>query len=118
MTTGGGLEPRVSSDGRYVYYATPPVGDFGVRRIPLDGGTEEAVVSGVRYREWDLTDEGIFFFRDGWLEFYAFETGLTEKKVRIAGVAGGLSVTDDGRWLYFAQDDSSGVDIELVRNFR
>ncbi len=84
----------------------------------------------VKLNDWTLTDKGIYFIyryenpkkiaAHPAIEFFDF---TTERVTPIAPlpkdpiVETGLSVSPDGKWLYYSIDDALNSDIMLVENF-
>ncbi len=69
--------------------------------------------------------EGIYYASspdpEKWFELwlYRFATGKSESICRIEKRFGeGLSVSPDGRWLWFAADEARYGDLYMVENFR
>lgn len=129
LTTQGGVLPKESADGRFVYYLSESR-PFSVWKVPVDGGEESLVlerpglsVSGVEV--WGenlvylLADESEgprierLDLRGGKISTVA-ELG---PDVRI-GKYGRISVSPDGRWVLYPQDDSRGADLVMIEDFR
>jgi Tol biopolymer transport system component/predicted Ser/Thr protein kinase len=130
VTQKGGFEAFESPDGKLIYYAK---GQYtsGIWRVPTGGGEETPVpemATAGYYRYWEVTERGIYFVPQKVtpqpiLQFFSFATqqvtqvmALDEPPVT-SGV-GGLAISPDGRWILYAQTDSSVADIMLVENFR
>jgi hypothetical protein len=125
--------PRRSPDGKFFYYLRSR-STGGLRRIPVDGGSEEDVLPSVRDRNWVVTAEGIYLFemesgatgrygvnQPADLLFYSFRTKrLTSMGFRTPRRIGnnGIAVSPDGRYLVFPQLDEVGSDIMLVEHLR
>jgi Tol biopolymer transport system component len=141
VTRQGGFMPRISADGKFVYYYrwqdnmnTGPC----IRRIPTDGGNESPVVvlqlpKATDWSCWTLGERGIYFI--DWeakpraaIKCFNFKTekitqlGDIIKERGNPGLAFGpairLGVSPDEQWLLYVQYDQSGSDIMLVENFR
>jgi Tol biopolymer transport system component/DNA-binding winged helix-turn-helix (wHTH) protein len=133
MTRNGGVVALESRDGRFLYYSkgptsTPP----GFWRVPVEGGEEVPII---RLEKeplpgyWTVTNEGIYFVDDRseklallvpTLKFMSFDTGQIREVMRLEKPplsGAGLSVSPDGRWLLY-QDDDQPSDIMLVENFK
>ncbi len=66
LTTGGGFEPRESSDGRVIYFVEAERGTAWAlplrsNKCPLPAVAETVVFNGVPPGAWDVTDRGIVF---------------------------------------------------------
>ena len=126
VTKGGGFAAFESLDGKMLYYAkglTVP----GLWKVPVEGGEEIPVIEQLDaglWGYWDLTKDGIYFYdaKTRAIEFFSFATRkLTKVAVPERGPIRfnqGLSVSPDGRWILYAQNDIIGGDIMLVENFR
>jgi Tol biopolymer transport system component len=135
VPTGGGKEIQVtrnggetafeSLDGKSIYYTKKYLRPTGLWKMPLSGGEESQVLPSVFLRDFSLVKDGIYFIpepgRDGKssLQFLSFVTGKVKTVVPMSeSPAEGLSVSPDGRFLLFTQNDESGSDLMLVENFR
>jgi WD40 repeat protein len=133
FTREGGFAPKLSPDGKYFYYLKSRA-NGELRRLPVDGGTEETLIPSVRDRNWTVTAEGIYVFqmRSGATGFYGInqpaellfydfktrqlkKTGFTSP-LRIGN--NGITVSPDGKRLIFPQLDEAGSNIMLVEHFR
>jgi hypothetical protein len=135
LTHGGTYDPAESPDRRYLYYGS--VLSPGIWRMPLtprlpDGSLasrdEELIretlpVTGHRF--WTLGQGGIYFV-DAWktpalLKF----VDLASRKVTVmatlpkppAKFTRGLSISPDGRFALYCQDDVDRYEIRIVENF-
>lgn len=140
LTTGGGFEPRESSDGRVIYYVDAPARNglgisAAVKQVSSAGGPETVVFNGVPPGAWDVTDRGIVFVRGAAgvagsagvpdeLDFYRFTDRRTQRlgelpfPVARYGVSRTLTVSRDGRWALAAHIDRWDRDVLVVDNFR
>jgi serine/threonine protein kinase/WD40 repeat protein len=136
LTRGGGYDMLESPDGKYLYFAAPLLP--GIRRIALtprlpDGTpanqTEEVIretlpVSGHRF--WTLGQGGIFFVdaqkRPALLKYVSLEshkvTVIATLPKPPAKFTKGLSVSPDGRYALYCQDDLDRYEIRIVANFQ
>jgi Tol biopolymer transport system component/DNA-binding winged helix-turn-helix (wHTH) protein len=120
LTTHGGFDPFESYDGQTIYFSRFDEG--GIWSVPSQGGTVKLVVADkpqVRYwGHWAVTQTGLYFLDAEAeprprIEFYDFATQrispvLTIEK-RAAWYEPGLSATEDGRTIYYAQWDHQSV---------
>jgi Tol biopolymer transport system component len=131
VTKGGGSVAHESTDGKFLYY-TKGRNVAGIWRVPVEGGAETVVLNMHKagyWGAWTVVEQGIYFitaeqFAHPAIEFFSFTTG------RVTAVAAlakpfrpwtnpeGLSVSPDGRWIVFTQEDRADTDIMLVENFR
>ena len=125
VTSGGGMEPVVSWDGRRVYYAKPPPIQ-GIWAIPAEGGQEVQVVSRGRALNFDVAENGIFLM-DGTakpqatVEMFSFATQQLETVARLpAGVRfrGYFRVTPDGSSMLYQRFDQWHSDIDMLPGVR
>jgi WD40 repeat protein len=121
-------EPAFSSEGDRIAFVWRPkavvsqVFGGSSRRWPRDTVLERRQ-AGLQ-RDWTGVTEGIYFATaetpsQPMIEFFHFATG---KLTRIATLDKpfnkGLSLSPDGRWLIYTQEDRAGRDIMLMENFR
>jgi hypothetical protein len=132
VTKEGGFLAFESLDGKYVYYTkdrdvqlTP-----GIWQTPVEGGDETVVLDSfdaANWGNWAVVEEGIYFIncdakRACAIEFFDF---ARRRVTQVAALGqdviflNGLAVSPDRRqFLYTREDDTGGVDIWLVENFR
>jgi hypothetical protein len=108
VTHDPGFVPIEPPDGHDLYYVTAAHRPSALRRVPADGGTPVKVLDGVLFGNFDVVDGGIYY--------------LERVSTTIApslGMAGyGLSVSRDGRSIFFARVDSAIDELMLVDDFR
>jgi len=136
LTRGGSYDSLESPDGKYLYFAAPLLA--GIRRIRLaprqpDGTpvnqAEEVIretlpVSGHRF--WTLGHGGIFFVDAQKMPALLKYVSLETRKVTVlatlpkppAKFTKGLSISPDGRFALYCQDDLDRYEIRIVANFR
>jgi dipeptidyl aminopeptidase/acylaminoacyl peptidase len=136
LTRGGSYDSLESPDGKYLYFAAPLLP--GIRRIRLEprlpdgtpvNQTEELIretlpVSGHRF--WTLGHGGIYFVdaqkRPALLKFVTLDshkvTVLATLPKPPAKFTKGLSISPDGRYALYCQDDLDRYEIRVVANFR
>jgi dipeptidyl aminopeptidase/acylaminoacyl peptidase len=127
ITTGEGRNPRVSSDGRRIYYHR--LREVGIWSVSTGGG-DERHLSGlprvpIEFRgSWALSASGVYFInsepRPG-IDFLDFASGKITRVVDVPGRPAPyttLALSPDGRRLLYAQTDGIGSDIMLVDKFR
>ena len=127
VTRNGGRRPSESADGKYLYYAKVHA-NSSIWRMPLSGGQEEQVLSGLGagWSTWALGSAGIYFIRptsDGTtgkqLAFHSFATRRTRVLAELTHpVDMGLALSSDEHLLLYSQIDHAGSDLMLVENFR
>jgi Tol biopolymer transport system component len=136
LTRGGSFDPLESPDGRYLYYGNmlhPGVWRSSIERRSLDGSPanqdpelirETLPVAGHRF--WTLGKGGIYFVdalrKPAVLKF----VDLASRQVSVLAVLNkrparftrSLSVSPDGRYALYCQDDVDRYEIRVVENFR
>jgi Tol biopolymer transport system component len=119
--------PVESPDGSTVFFVRDRAA-AGVWKVPVQGGPESQV-GAFRFlgtsHNYAVRPEGIYYASstdpEQWFELwlYRFATGKSESICRIEKRFGeGLSVSPDGRWLWFAADEARYGDLYMVENFR
>jgi Tol biopolymer transport system component len=125
LTRGGCVGGFESPDGRFFYYFAGGRVWGDVRRVPVAGGEEQTVTGTLRPLNIAVNAQGIYTL--SWadplpgflLRLYRFATGKTEVLGRIEATLGtGLTVSSDGRWLLFTDNEMLRGDLMLVENFR
>jgi len=96
--------------------------------MPLKGGEEQQVLPAISRRNFYVADKGVYFQtpmnKDGEssIQFLNSSTGKVSTITTIAGKnvmpGQGFTVSPDARSISYAQVDSTGSDLMLVRNFR
>ena len=129
VTHKGGSIPFESPDGKVVYYQKIH-GDSEVWKVPAVGGEETRVLGPAGHFQFAVVADGIYFIEPGspgfagWikgnsLKFFSFAKGTAEKVFDIKDLPYiGLSVSPDGRYVLFSQEDPFVCDLMLVENFR
>ena len=124
VTTDGGFLPIVSpkEDDLSLYYTR--IEKQGLYRMPLDGGPEELIVSGLREDDWGnwvATEKGIYALLRGpsRIVFYDFETQDTSSLGTLRNVPAGMigiTVSADYKKLAFVQHRHRGADVWMIDN--
>jgi eukaryotic-like serine/threonine-protein kinase len=134
VTRRGGFEALESSDGRLLYYTKTDDGRDGLWSIPVGGGEEEVQVLNevVAARAFAIVPDGIYFIRgvasDGnyfvprtvsdTIEFYSLRTRQRRSVAEVQNPWLYLSVSPDGAFLLYSQNDQANNDLRLVDEFR
>ncbi|MFN0106542.1 MAG: winged helix-turn-helix domain-containing protein [Bryobacteraceae bacterium] len=132
ITKQGGLAAREAEDG-YLYYSTQ-VNVPEIRRVPVNGGMEETILSDPRPRffgHWVLRRGRIYFIRqpddsmyDGTRssELWAYELN-TRRARKLADLPGwvhhttpSLAVSPDGGMVVYSRIDSASGDLYVIDN--
>ena len=124
VTRNGGWRSRESFDGKTLYFQKLDLP--GLFRMPVDGGTEERFADVRSPEDWQLTQDGIYYFRrqtqDYVVEKLDVKAGRTTEKLKLPpGTTGGtanFTVSPDGRWLVFAHTDQMVSELMMIENFR
>jgi Tol biopolymer transport system component len=136
LTREGMYDPAESQDGRYLYYGS--VLSAGIWRLPLaprlpdgslanqDGELIRETLPVTGHRFWTLGQGGIYF-ADALNEPAVLKfVDLKSRKVTVmatlpkppAKFTRGLSISPDGRYALYCQDDVDRYEIRVVENFR
>jgi Tol biopolymer transport system component/DNA-binding winged helix-turn-helix (wHTH) protein len=129
VTRGGGVYAEVSSDDRYLYYATEDA-QASIRRVPVEGGEEVEVLRGPLAYAFDfaLSPDGLYY---SWkrasvesetysIRFVEFASGRTTELLRKDGpfVHERLAVSPDEEWVLFGESPRAQSELMLMENFR
>jgi Tol biopolymer transport system component len=129
VTQKGGREAFESPDGQWLYFTKKPP-QQGIWRVPVAGGEEVQELSQGRQGLWAVANPGIFLLNPSvesgaTIELFRF---ATHHRVWLATLAPRdlafptddcvLTVSPDGRWIAFVQQDRIECDLVLVENFR
>jgi len=126
VTRHGGTAAVESVDGKTLFVVKALGGNrTSLWRMPVGGGDEVQVVPSLHRYNFALTATGIYYDtvtlqdKPSSIEYLDFATGkVTALYTLTKPVDLGLTVSPDGRYLLFAQNDFSGSDLMLVENFR
>ena len=119
VTRHGGYTAFPSTDGKLIYFVKDDRQLSPLWKAPAEGGEESQVLDAVFRVGFAVTPGGIYYFSQARLQYLEFSTGLsksimmTERPTIL-----GLTVSPDGHWLLYAQNDQGGSDLMLVENFR
>jgi Tol biopolymer transport system component len=124
VTSHGGETAVESLDGKSLYY-TKSYSSSAFWKMPLSGGEENQVVPSVAPRAFSVVKDGIYFMPESAvdrkfpIQFLSFSSATVKTVASMsAPPSEGLSVSPDGRFLLFTQQDEAGSDLMLVENFR
>ncbi len=126
VTTGDGIAPQQSLDGRWLYYTRGD--DAGIWRVPVGGGAEVQVLPQPAAGYWgyfQVTRAGILFLdhaqAPGSIRLLHPETNgvtLVSRLHQSPPVYQGLSATGDGRTLLLTGERDAGRHITLVEGVK
>ena len=133
VTDRGGFRPRLSPDGRTLYYLRQGFGSPLFAR-PVAGGDERQVIDSVSRSEYVVREDGIYYFtpvgdqttlfwgtviaRSDTLRFLDFATGRSRELAAVDYVGRGLTVSPDGKTILYCVRKPPSVDLMLIENFR
>ena len=126
VTRDGGYAPLESPDGKFIYY-TKALYDTSVWRLPVEGGQATKLIENLSFlRNLVIVSKGIYFVPQhgpalgSSIEFLDFATNHTKRVASFGKSFGidGLSLSPDGRWMLYAQDELGVSELRLVENFR
>lgn len=116
-----GISSMESPNGKFLYFTRGGV--QGIWRKPVDGGEETLVVKTQRPEYagyWTVVEDGIYFLNVGngaTIEFFNFRTGKSLPVVALSDPPdpwrGGLTVSPDGQWLIYSQQQYSSYEIDM-----
>jgi serine/threonine protein kinase len=134
VTNNVGIAPSGSTDGAYLYYLETLDRPSPLWRRPTSGGPPVKVLDGVVLTNYVVRKEGIYFIDrpsdegtyyidlpsgETRLQYFDFATRRFTTVVRNLGnVDNPLTVSPDGRTIFYSRTDSSVDDLMLVENFR
>jgi WD40 repeat protein len=135
VTDRGGFRPRLSPDGRTLYYLRQEFRSPLFAR-PVDGGEERQVVDSVTRMQYVVREEGLYFFtpvgggthatlpwgtvidRGDVLRFLDFATGRSRDLATVHNLGRGLTVSSDGRTILYTVRKPPSADLMLIEDFR
>jgi serine/threonine protein kinase len=130
LTREGSYDPAESADGRYLYYGS--VSSAGIWRIALghlpdqDGELIRETLPVTGHRFWALGQGGIYFVDAQTTPALLKFVDLASRKVTVlatlpkppAKFTRGLSISPDGRYALYCEDDLNRYEIRVVENIR
>ena len=136
LTHGGSYDPFESPDGQYLYYGSVP--SPGVWRLPLqprlpdgslakqDGELIRETLPVTGHRFWTLGKGGIYFVDAQKTPAILKVVDPSSRRVTVlatlpkppAKFTRGLSISPDGRYALYCEDDVDRYEIRVVEGFR
>ena len=110
-----------STDGNYLYFIRPRAP--GIWRATTNGREEIQVTEQGQVNSWTLFEDGVLYVNRvpdaAFLEFHNLATGQKSRVTKLGQPKGGsgISISPDGRWLLYVQDDNESYDLMMVENF-
>jgi serine/threonine protein kinase len=120
VTRNGGGMAVESLDGTWLCYykeaAEEALADGSLYMMPVGGGEEKKIASGIGY--FAVADNGIYIHKDQTLEFFDFRSGKTTTVTQVEKPwYYGLAISPDRRWILSSVLDQTLNDLMLVENF-
>jgi Tol biopolymer transport system component/tRNA A-37 threonylcarbamoyl transferase component Bud32 len=126
VTKDGGYAPRVSPDGKFLYY-TKALNSTSLWKVPLEGGQPSKVLDNLsNYENVAIVKSGVYFApaddaigAGSSVQFLRFDTNhisnvVTFEKTFVYGV----SVSPDGGTILYSPEQQFRSELMLVENFR
>jgi serine/threonine protein kinase/dipeptidyl aminopeptidase/acylaminoacyl peptidase len=137
VTQDPGFAPIESPDGRDLYYVTAADRSSKLWRVPVAGGAPVEVLNGVLWGNFDVVDGGIYYLEhlpgkprpdhrpvlpavtgETRLRYFDLATRRATTIAQNLGMVGhGLTVSRDGRNIFFARIDSAIDELMMVDGF-
>jgi Tol biopolymer transport system component/DNA-binding winged helix-turn-helix (wHTH) protein len=127
ITKQGGRAAFESADGKFIYYASAV--DRNIWRLELADGHESPLSPEIHVEHWSgwaLANNGIFFLDEEFsqhpvVKFFDFSAGSIKDVVRLERRVpwrSWISVSADGKFILYTQQDQEEGNIMLLENFR
>jgi Tol biopolymer transport system component len=119
--TEGGMNPRESADGKWVYFITE---DAVLWRVPVLGGKPIRVLKDWVPISFAVVEHGVYYIHGDWMGkaavlFYDFATGKTKVVAQMEKPSfTRIAISPDRRWALLTQIVHAASDLMLVDNFR
>lgn len=123
VTRTGAFAAIASPDGRFLYYAANRLPGTSLKRLNLSDGTESTVATNILPREYFPTAGGVYYvtghqYQGQSLQFYSSQSGKTERIASFdRSIRGSITLSPDGRQLFYSQVDEDGSDLLFVEKF-
>jgi len=127
VTRNGGTEMFESPDGKFLFFNKQGVkgGLPGIWRMPVEGGEEVQMLEKVRFSEWTVSKNDIYYINrtagpGEAIEMFDLLTGEVKRMALLqhSPNSWGISVSPDSRWIIYSVVESDESDLILVENFR
>jgi Tol biopolymer transport system component/DNA-binding winged helix-turn-helix (wHTH) protein len=119
LTKKGSYSPQESADGTRVFYVA---GGDEIWSVPTEGGDERHETVMTTTASWALVERGIYFLdgNGGRLTFFDFATRQVQEVAKLDSgfFQGNVSVSRDGRTIFYSETKEGFADIMLVEGFR
>jgi Tol biopolymer transport system component len=122
VTRSGGYRTSESPDGKYLYYTKFSPGYFspGLFRMPAQGGEETQILEGPVEMHFGMAAKGVYFKPDSkTIQFLDLASGKVRSITTLErSYYWGLSVSPDGAYVVYSQNDRNDIGLMLVEGFR
>jgi Tol biopolymer transport system component len=134
MTKQGGRCAFESFDGKWVYYYKGGERAGSIWKIPVEGGEETLVHERLTphfWNAWNVQEQGIYFIQKETISappsksatkysirFFSFPTSEVTEIAVLDKPCTSITISPDGHWILYRQEDHRDSDIMLVENFR
>lgn len=123
ITRQGGLNPVISPDGRFLYYARNGDSPTSLCRVPIEGGAEEKLLDGLTYSLNFVVSEGRVYLlslgdkpETSVLELYDLRARTRKRLLSLdKGWYFGMALSPDRHWLSYTVADSQGSNLMLAQ---
>jgi Tol biopolymer transport system component len=126
VTKDGGYAPRVSPDGRFLYY-TKTLSSTSLWKVPIEGGEPSKVIEHLSdYENVAIVKSGVYFAPaddargiSSSIQFLRFDTNnISNVTTFEKSFVYGLTVSPDGAWILYSPEQQFRSELMLVENFR
>jgi eukaryotic-like serine/threonine-protein kinase len=126
VTKDGGYAPRISPDGKFLYY-TKALYSTSLWKVPLEGGQPSKVIENLtNYENVAIVKSGVYFApaddaigAGSSIQFLRFDTNHISNVVTFEkSFVYGVSVSPDGAWILYSPEQQFRSELMLVENFR
>jgi eukaryotic-like serine/threonine-protein kinase len=126
VTKDGGYAPRVSPDGKFLYY-TKTLSSTSLWKVPIEGGVPSKVIEHLSdYENVAIVKSGVYFAPaddargiSSSIQFLRFDTNnISNVTTFEKSFVYGLTVSPDGAWMLYSPVQQFRSELMLVENFR
>jgi Tol biopolymer transport system component/tRNA A-37 threonylcarbamoyl transferase component Bud32 len=126
VTKDGGYAPRISPDGKFLYYLKA-LFTTSLWKVPITGGEPSEVLENLSmYENLAIAKSGVYFApaedavgNGSSIQFLRFDTNKISKVVTFEkSFVEGVTVSPDGAWILYSPAQQFRSELMLVENFR
>ena len=123
VTKLGGFGVKLSPDGRFAYYTRTNASLSSLWQLDLLSRREIIIAPWIFLRSFVPTNQGVYFFSGNqyeprWLNYFDLKSGLHQRLYNAGMIdSRGVSLSSDGRTLFFGHNDQSHSELMLAENF-